>query len=124
MDSTKDPVFQETSEFLADLAGAIARAKKRIWIQVMIFEITPEIEKYTTLLADAAKRGVDVWIIVDWITQRYYDNDLDTLITFKPSHIKKRQMVDKMAQEIFVRLQKKGVRVVIDKKPGIFGKHI
>lgn len=124
MDRKYIPMLQESPEFLKDLVSAIRQAKKRIWIQVMIVEITPGMEKYITLLIEAAKRGVDVWIIVDWITERYHGEDLDTLPTFNLRLIKKRLLVHNMALDIFDRLQTAGVRLVIDKTPHTLGKHL
>lgn len=118
------PILQNAPEFLKDLAASIGQAKKRIWIQVMIFEIADEMEKYILLLTEATKRGVDVWIIVDWITERFYDDDLDTLVTFNPFRMRKRLHIHAKAQKMFARVQKAGIHLVVDKMPGTVQRHI
>ncbi|HSW96898.1 MAG TPA: phosphatidylserine/phosphatidylglycerophosphate/cardiolipin synthase family protein [Candidatus Saccharimonadales bacterium] len=117
----KQSELQESSVFFKDLKQSIQQAKKRIWIQVMIFEMVPSMEEYITLFIDAAKRGVDVQFSFDWISERYYSENLDVYPTINHKKMEIRQRVHLFVQEQYEKLRKAGVRVTILNVPSPIG---
>ncbi|HSW97287.1 MAG TPA: phosphatidylserine/phosphatidylglycerophosphate/cardiolipin synthase family protein [Candidatus Saccharimonadales bacterium] len=113
--------LQESSVFFEDVKQLIRKAKKRIWVQVMIFEMVPAMEEYVALFMDAARRGVDVQLGFDWISERYYGENLDVYPTINHKKIKTRQAVHLFAQEQYTKLRKSGVTLTIFNLPSSLG---
>lgn len=118
----KKSELQESDVFFTDLKASIRKAKKRIWIQVMIFEMVEEIEEYVSLFTDAVERGVDVRVIFDWISERYYTENLDIYPTINPDKIKKRKEVDQFAHYICQKMRSAGITVTVTNTPSALGK--
>ena len=53
--------------YFSSLIGLIQAAKKEIFLEVYIFSADAQAEQIAKELADAARRGVEVRLIVDWI---------------------------------------------------------
>ena len=61
----------DNAEFVEDLHRALRRAEQRILIQVMTFDGDASGLPVADLMADAARRGVDVRLLVDCFALRY-----------------------------------------------------
>src|SRR5579859_838194 len=117
----KIPEVQESVTYFNNLQKYIEKAKKRILIQVMIFEIVPQMEIYVSLLSNAAKRGVNVYLVLDWISERYYDENLDVYPAFRQEKKEKRQRLHLLEVEMIKVMEKAGVHVVVENTPAGIG---
>lgn len=117
----KSAELQESLKFFSDLKYSITHAKKRIWIQSMLFEMVPDIEEYVSLFIEAAKRGVEVKLVFDWISERYYEENLDVYPALSFFKLQKRNEVHVFAEQIYAKMRKAGVSVTITNKPSKLG---
>lgn len=63
-------------EFLDDLILKINSAQEQIKIESMLFESGIVLDKLSNSLILAAERGVKIWIIRDWVSQKYVHDQL------------------------------------------------
>lgn len=112
-------VLQEPRVFLSDFIKHGRSATKRIWIQAMVVDyghIFSELEK---VLVDAAKRGVDVRINVDWVTWRYVYGELDLLPSLSRDKYKIEKKKNELNEALFNRLRESGAIITVMNKPGV-----
>lgn len=117
----KHSELQESAVFFTDLKRSIQVAKKRILVQVMIFEMVPAMEEYVDILIAATKRGVEVKIVFDWISERYYMENLDVYPSLNPEKIYKRQTVHHFAEKMYKKMRDVGISVTITNIPSSLG---
>ncbi|MEI6326919.1 MAG: phosphatidylserine/phosphatidylglycerophosphate/cardiolipin synthase family protein [Candidatus Roizmanbacteria bacterium] len=113
--------IQEPTEFLQDFIMLTQKAKKRIWVQTMNFDPGPHIDVCVASLINAARRGVDVRINVDWIAERFYDGRFDTFPTLNTQRRSALATFNITRQTMYRSLASAGVALVVTNKPNLFG---
>lgn len=102
---------QSSDEYFIDLLKEIRNAKKRVYLQSMLFESGGKIEKIEDELIKASKKGLDVRINYDWVADKYVDGNLSK---FPAIEKEKRELLNKLHtknQEMHKRLESSGVKL-------------
>ncbi|KAH0480349.1 MAG: uncharacterized protein KVP18_000785 [Porospora cf. gigantea A] len=60
-------LYTSADECLADVHNAIDAAHQRVWMETYVFDGSPAAERTAGKLAAAARRGVDVRLLCDWL---------------------------------------------------------
>jgi cardiolipin synthase len=110
-------VVQTPKEFFVDLLETIRRAKQRVYIQTMLFESGESIDLLVATLAEAARRGVEVKLIYDWISNRYAKNKLRFLPPFDPNVRQEKARVHARTFEAVAYLRQAGVETCMINHP-------
>lgn len=113
--NTNLPVLQPTQVFFHDMLEKVYAAKKRIWIQSMLFEYSEGTKLLEKALIDAAKRHVDVHITLDWIQNRSTHGEFSVFPINKSNTYA--YNLQRQTQAMFKRLEKAGVKVTITNVP-------
>jgi len=109
--------FERTDEFSNDFLIQAQHAKKRIWIQVMFFDPGSITKPFEDALIAGAKRGLDVRLTVDWVTNKYFGGNL---LLLPPLHKKDRDLyreVNQQRKALFDRLSQAGVTLTTTNIP-------
>lgn len=110
---------QTPSEFFVDFINLAKRAKKRIWIQAMLFEAgrnTSILEK-TLVVKLTKKEKPDVRVALDWVSSKAVHGKIGLFPEFKNNayatnlHCK--------TWKILTRFKEKGINVFINNKPNL-----
>lgn len=72
-------MIQTPQEFLADFVKEAEKAKKRIYLQSMLFERGQLLQTLEPVLIKKAKAGVDVQITTDWVSKRYFEDNANVI---------------------------------------------
>ncbi|KAK1442622.1 cardiolipin synthase like protein [Babesia gibsoni] len=74
-------ICQNGTEALSQMLDAIDRAKERVWLEVYIFDDSPLAARFTKSLQNAARRGCEVVLVIDYIGSLsfpdLYQNELE-----------------------------------------------
>jgi cardiolipin synthase A/B len=116
------PLLQSPFEFLEDFKERIKHAQERVWLQAMVIESGEVLDSVAPLLIDAAKRGVDVRLYYDWVTQRYLHGHIRLTPTLNSTLVQQEQKQHMRNAKLWDKLRKRGVKVVEVNRP-IFGRH-
>lgn len=116
--------IQEPTEFLQDFIMLTQNAKRRIWVQTMNFDPGPHIDVCVSSLINAARRGVDVRINVDWIAERFYDGRFDTFPTLDTQRRSALATFNTTRQTMYRSLLSAGVALIVTNKPNLFGSYL
>lgn len=76
---------QSPQQFIDDFIKCAQHAKKRIYIQSMIFERGEVLSALEPVILQKAKEGLDVRVTIDWVARRYVHDDLSVMPPLKPS---------------------------------------
>lgn len=114
--------LQEPVVFLENFISAIQVARKRVWFQAMVMEHGKVFSQVENELISASKRGVDVRINVDSVSERYVHGDLDLL----PVVSRKKKAIEneknRLTNGLLGRLVEGGVKITVMNPPGIIAK--
>lgn len=110
-------VFQRTADFAKDFLNEASHAKERIWIQVMFFDPGVVTRGFENALLEGARRGLDVRLHVDWVTNKYFGGDLLLLPPLQKEKRAYYHHVNQERKEMFTRLTSAGVTIVFTNIP-------
>jgi cardiolipin synthase A/B len=105
------PQFQQPHDFLDDLIEKAQTAKRFIGLQAMVFEFGHAMDLVSPVLVEAAARGVDVQIHMDWVSSRYVDGTLDIFPNFDRKRAIYKLSAQKENRRVFDGLRAKGIKV-------------
>lgn len=108
---------QPAQNFLDDFIACAKQAKKRIYIQSMIFESGEVLSKLEPVLLQKAQEGVDIHITIDWIARRYVHDDLGILPVLNFKQRLYNNNVRKETAEIIESWSTKGIKFRITNIP-------
>jgi phosphatidylserine/phosphatidylglycerophosphate/cardiolipin synthase-like enzyme len=114
----------EPLAFLADVEQEATRCKKRFYAQAMEVEGDEVTTRLFHAMSNAAKRGVDTRLNVDWYSLLMTDNAFNYLPAFSSKSSKKRTERQQKKKELYANLTNDGVKVKLINKPGIISKFI
>lgn len=110
---------QTSKEYLKDLLSEIDNAKKYIFLQTMLFEDGENIKQIEEHLIKAAKRGVEVQINYDWVSERYIHGDLLKLPVIDRQRRDILNSIHEDNEKMHKRLEEVGVRLNVTNNPSI-----
>ncbi len=87
---------QNPHEYFLDLLKEIKTAKKRIYLQSMLFESGGRIDELGSELIKASERGVDVRVNYDWVADKYVGGALPKLPVIEKG---KRELLNKIKRK-------------------------
>jgi len=102
---------QSAHEYFNDLLKEIRKAKKRVYLQSMLFESGGKIDQLEDELIKASERGLDVRINYDWVADRYVDGNLPKFPVIEKG---KRELLNKFQsknKKMHKRLESSGVKL-------------
>lgn len=118
-----NPTLFLPHDFLSDFKERIARAKKRVWLQAMVVETGEIMDQVEPLLLNALKRGVEVKIYYDWVTQEYFHGEIRLLPSFNTHQNQIEKEFHQKNTAFFKRMQNAGAEVIEVNRP-LMGKHV
>lgn len=115
--------LQDPNDFIKDFQKEAKKAKKRIWIQTMYFEFGNKTKIFEETLIKAAKKGIDVKVVIDWSTKRHVKEKIH-LMPILPIRSKNREelkILSQKSEKMLEKLEKAGAKVVLANQPGVNG---
>jgi len=109
--------IQRPFDFFEDLLQTIARAKRRVYVEAMLFESGEHMDKLGTALLSAARRGVEVKLIYDWVSARYTHNELRFFPEIRTDRRLVNTQVHQRTHQLTHELRQAGVGVTIINHP-------
>lgn len=103
------PQVQNAKQFFDDFIETAAHAKKRIYLQSIFFEAGKILEQIETVVVKKAQEGVDVHVIIDWVSERYVEDNPHILPTLKKSVKTKKDLVHRQTKLLINRWKQAGV---------------
>jgi phosphatidylserine/phosphatidylglycerophosphate/cardiolipin synthase-like enzyme len=115
--------LQSPTEFIKDFQNEAKKAKRRIWIQTMYFETGKRTKAFEDALINAAKRKLDIQLVIDWSTRRHAVDKIHLYPIFPLSKHKREKLkqFSKEAKKMFKRLRDAGVKTLLANQPGVNG---
>lgn len=113
---------QDPEQFLADFIACAKKAKKRIYLQSMLFEIGEFLTRLEPVLTQKAREGVDVQITTDWVSKRYAKDDANLFPSLDPEIRKQTTQIHEQTNELIQRWQEAGVQFTFTNRPGLASK--
>lgn len=104
---------QSPQQFLADFIHLSKNAKKRIFLQSMIFESGKVVTELEPIFIEKAKAGVDVHISTDWIAHRYAGKDVTIIQPLFGSEYKLMRDFQERSKILENKLQRAGATITI-----------
>ncbi len=109
--------LQLPQDFLTDFLETAKRAKKRIWLQSMNYDPSPETYSIEKVLVEQGKKGVEIRVNIDWVSERFYDHSFEYFPELPVFSAKERKALNKKRQESLQRVRDAGGHVVITNTP-------
>ncbi len=110
-------VLQTPQEFLADFLATAKKAKKRVWLQSMNYDPSPETQAIEEVICERARAGVDVRMNIDWVSERFFQHSFDSFPDLNPLPNSKRKVFNQRRQASLNRIRQAGGQVVITNRP-------
>ncbi|OGK18547.1 hypothetical protein A3D80_01170 [Candidatus Roizmanbacteria bacterium RIFCSPHIGHO2_02_FULL_40_13b] len=104
-------------EFITDLIDNIDRAHDTVWIQTMYFETGNHTKLLEKALIRARKRGVEVKIYIDWITEKYANGELDIFPSFSKVRRTSNKNTRHASRMMFELFEKNSIEVIFTNQP-------
>ncbi len=115
--------LQDPNKFIKDFIKEVAKAKKRVWIQTMYFEVGNKTKIFEEALIKAVKKGIDVRVVIDWSTRRHIKEKIH-LMPILPIRSKNREelkVLTRRSEKILEKLEEAGIKVILANQPGVNG---
>ncbi len=115
--------LQNPIEFIKDFQKEAKKAKKRIWIQTMFFEVCKRTKVFEEALINGAKRKLDVQVVIDWSNKRSVGTKIHfyPLLPIRKQKREKLKLFSKESKAMFKRLEESGAKVLFANQPGVNG---
>jgi len=110
-------LLQTPQVFLVDFLETAKKAKKRIWLQSMNYDPSPETEVIEEVLIERSQYQIDIRLNIDWVSERFFNHSFDTLPNLNPFSSSKRRIFNQKRQASLNRIKHAGGRVVVTNKP-------
>jgi len=117
-------LLQKPEEFLNDFVTEIRKADKSIWIQTMSIEPGKVMSSIEKELMEAIKRGVDVRINYDWVTEKFVHGDLPLLPVLNSKKRSYNKSVRDKTSQMLDRLIIARVKISKTNQPNLFLSHV
>lgn len=109
--------IQTPKEFLEDFVQTAAKAKKRIYLQSMLFERGKMIQELEAVLLKKAKEGLDIRVTTDWVSQRYVEDNPHFIPAIKKSDRQYARKVRQQTQDVIARWTQAGIKFTFTNTP-------
>ncbi len=116
------PILQSPNNFLEDFIAQASVARRRVWIQAMVFEAGDVSERVGRVLIDAARRGCDVRFQIDWNSSQYVEGDLRLLPEFDLKRRAYAKTVHSRNERFLALLRREGITVNVLNTPMLAGR--
>ncbi len=103
------PQVQNAKQFFADFIHCAATAKKRIYLQSIFFESGEVLEQIEAVIVKKAQEGVAVHVMIDWVSERYVEDNPHILPTLKKSVNTKKDLVHRQTKLLIKRWKQAGI---------------
>lgn len=103
------PIVQTPKKFLTDFVKEAETAKKRIYLQSMLFERGEILQTLEPVLIKKAKEGIDVRVNADWVSQKYVEDNPHLLPSIRKRQKIYDQTVHKETNALIARWKKAGI---------------
>ena len=113
---------QNPHQFLEDFAEQAGKAKKRIYLQSMLFEHGTLLGQLEPILIRKAKEGIDVRIHTDWVSQRYTEGNPNIIPPFYGARRKYMLALHHQSKLLKDRLTDAGVKITMTNQPGFLSR--
>src|SRR5690349_13033488 len=108
---------QAPLDFLKSFNSYAKKAKRSIWIQSMNLDPGENVNTFVDSLINAAKRGLDVRVNVDWLAEKFYEGRFDTLPMLNIRRSYAVANFNKERQKTYAALKAAGVKVTVTNQP-------
>ncbi len=109
--------LQLPAEFLADFLAAASQAKRRIWLQTMNYDPSPETAAIEKVLVEKAQKKLDIRMNIDWVSERFYDHAFNYVPNRHVPNFTNRKKYDQLRQASLNRVREAGGQVTITNTP-------
>jgi phosphatidylserine/phosphatidylglycerophosphate/cardiolipin synthase-like enzyme len=110
-------IVQSPKQFLTDFMEHAKHAKKRIYLQSMLFEAGDTLTSLKPILLGKANEGVDVQLTIDWVWQKYVHADPDVLPVFNKKKRIFHHALHQQTMQLIKELSDAGITVTITNTP-------
>lgn len=104
-------------EFLKDFIKTASQAKKRIYLQSMLFESGHFLHALEPVLLKKAAEGLDVRVTFDWVSQRYVHEEPNIILPLSKSKILYNKKIHLQSRVLAQKWADKGVKITMTNRP-------